>query len=167
MSLFQIRLKFNEYFDSLVNSVDIKAETLLEQFKRKSEKIDEINSQRAKFIEAIDKCRQVNLDYLESSQKSSEFYLEHVLDSNDELSENSFKENCFFLNSFDDSFENFSLGLLLIINTKYASIGNLTISSLKSFFTDLKHSSNDYWYKNFNADLLVSYFTFNIDNKVK
>ena len=78
---FHPRLLITGHFDSLINQIDIKIETLLENQSLTEEKRNELNELRDKQIEKIKEIEQINLQYLplNINQEEHEEKWSHIL----------------------------------------------------------------------------------------
>ena len=147
-SLNIVKLKIDEYFDDLVNNIDIKAEKLLAKYQNKfgreaKKKLVYVESLRKQFLDELNKCRQVNFDYLQSlKDQEFEVYLHNALDKNEKLNEeHCFVQNCFIIEEAENP--NFSIccqfGFLIIIDRKYVEECNL--NSYYDFFTGFRRTT--------------------------
>ena len=81
---FHPRFIINDHFDNLINQIDIKTETLLENQSLTEEKRNELNVIRDKQIEKIKETQQINLKYLPSNIDETEYEEKwsHILEDN-------------------------------------------------------------------------------------
>jgi len=81
---FHPRFIINDHFDNLINQIDIKIETLLENQSLTVEKRNEINEIRDKQIEKIKEIEQINLQYMSSNIDETEYEEKwsHILQNN-------------------------------------------------------------------------------------
>jgi len=72
------------HFDELINQIDIKTETLLENQIFKEETRSELNEIRAKQIEKIQEIKELNLSHLPQTINEEKFFEKwsHVIDDN-------------------------------------------------------------------------------------
>jgi len=72
------------HFDELINQIDIKTETLLENQIFKEETRNELNEIRAKQIEKIQEIKELNLSHLPQTINEEKFFEKwsHVIDDN-------------------------------------------------------------------------------------
>ena len=79
---FHPRLIIVDHFDELINQIDIKTETLLENQSLKEEMQRSLNEAREKQIEKIDEIKELNLSHLPQKFNEDEFRQKwsHVID---------------------------------------------------------------------------------------
>ena len=69
---FHPRLIINDHFDNIINKIDIKTETLLENQSLTEEKRNELNEIREKQIEKIKEIKEINLNLLQNEEEEEE-----------------------------------------------------------------------------------------------
>ena len=81
---FHPRLIIVNHFDNVINQIDIRIETLLENQSLTDEKRNELNEIRDKQIEKIKEIEQINLQYLPSNIDETEYEEKwyHILEDN-------------------------------------------------------------------------------------
>ena len=130
--LSQLRLNIVEYFGSLINQIDLKAETLMlsEKFATDSNLVDIINKTREKFIAQLKSSSSYNLSLLNSTDFSNK--LKNTTNDQEKINELLFKEFCFILDPSDEGdwseifvIRNLILGYL-VVTDKYISQESLS-----------------------------------------
>jgi hypothetical protein len=120
---FNPRFEIVDYFDSLINKIDIDAEmkiALLEKNRNSTsfESLRQINAIRNKYLEIIKQIQSINLDIYERDKENKDSILDH-LKRIDRVKRNKvlFKKFGFYLNN--QSLETYSkntLGLLVVLD---------------------------------------------------
>jgi len=97
---FHPRLIITDHFDAVINQIDIKTETLLENKSLTEKKRNELNEIRDKQIEKIKEIEQINLQYLpqniydeEYEEKWSHILQDKTLDYHQKIDQIKDKEN--------------------------------------------------------------------------
>ena len=100
-------LSITSYFESVINSIDLKAETSFIQLKLNNQQKNSINKLRQDYIDEIKRIQDSNLKALQNTEKDQcEIDNEH-----DQL----FKSYCFIIDDYRDlSFSHKILGLLVV-----------------------------------------------------
>jgi hypothetical protein len=147
------RLKIAEYFDSLVNYIDIKAEESLVQECNNFNK-DLINKNRNILIENIKKIESTNLAHLESANIN---YLESLSEDEEKLKAAIFKKFCFKLKRNTHS-ATFPFKFTLIITDQYLS--KYQIDSFVRFLKNCEHINN-----RFDCDFIICQSNLNLADR--
>ena len=66
------RLKINDHFDDVINQIDIKTETLLQDQSLTEEKRNKLNEIREEQIEKIKEIKEINLKHLNNDRETKE-----------------------------------------------------------------------------------------------
>jgi hypothetical protein len=104
MSLILINLRLIDYFDSVINDVDIEAEMQLVQYQNDSKKSEYINDVRDRLIEEINLIK--DLCDLRKRNESIDF--------SNAKDDDIFKEFCFFIGSkYLHQYQDYDFGLLV------------------------------------------------------
>ena len=69
MSYFNSRLMIVDHFDDIINQIDIKTETLLQDQSLTQETRDKLNEIRDKQIEKINEIKEINLSLLQNEKE--------------------------------------------------------------------------------------------------
>ena len=117
------RFEIVDYFDSLINKIDIDAEmkiALLEKSRNVNsfESLKQINAIRNKYLEIIKQIQSINLDIYERDKENNDLILDHLKKS-DRVKRNKvlFKKFCFYLNNQSlETYSKNSLGLLVVLD---------------------------------------------------
>ena len=72
MSYFNSRLFIVDHFDDIINQIDIKTETLLQDQNLTKETRNKLNEIREKQIEKINEIKEINLNLLQNDKKTEE-----------------------------------------------------------------------------------------------
>ena len=72
MSYFNSRLMIVDHFDDIINQIDIKTETLLQDQSLTQETRDKLNEIRDKQIEKINEIKEINLNLLQNDKETEE-----------------------------------------------------------------------------------------------
>ena len=76
---FEPRLIVVEHFDQIINEIDIKTETLLQDQSLTEEKRNKLNEIRDEQIEKIKEIKQINLNLLQNEKEELELELEEII----------------------------------------------------------------------------------------
>jgi hypothetical protein len=132
----RFRLKIVDYFDSLVNYIDIKAEkALLEEQNTTNARVDSINENRNRLIETIKQVESINLAHLE---KINIGHLENSTGDDEQINRAIFNKFCFRLKrsntGYYETTGTFPFKFILVVTDQY-----LSRKSIDSFMQFLRY----------------------------